>query len=228
MAHIAGTTPRSILSGIILFAMSAAPALAGADSVTLTEGRLTFPVFGGGSFLSATGPDFSIGAASGPFGQVVPSCAPCTPGSSLRTLTSVDFAIGGAVTYKGVSQIINDTVIAGEASAGYSASAGFIVVPPIGGDSVTVIAPFQLVGHVGFATCPTCLTKTPIDLTGGGVASFSFTRSGSAWNLTSGVYDIMAPEPGTGLLVVTAAVGLALLWWRPARRARASAGRRAA
>ena len=218
MAYIACTILRNILSGIIVFAVLAAPAIAGADSVTftsvrLTEGHLTFSV------LVASGPDFSISAAAGPF-SIVPFCDPCTPGSSFDTRTHVDFGVFGMVTYKGVSEIVNDAGIAGQAAASWEASAGSILLPPIG-DSATVSAPFQMVGEVRFANCPTCfpaVNGTYIDLTGAGVASFSFLRRGSAWHLNSEIYEIMTPEPGTGLLVVTAAGGLALLWWRRARR----------
>jgi hypothetical protein len=220
----ATNTSESTLRGIVLVIALAAlwptAAWAGTIGVPLTDGTLTLQVSGGSvndSTLIATGPDFSFGAASGPFGFLPPRCGVsdnCSPGSSFAASTGVLDPIGGGVTYAGVSQNFN-IGMGGSARAGWTVTAGSIVMPPIG-DPFTVTTPFRLDIQVALADCATCFTKsTTLLAAGAGDATFSFAPLGSSWGLTSGVYEVTipinpVPEPSTWLLVPTA-VGLAWL-----------------
>jgi PEP-CTERM motif len=222
MAYAASTRAKSILSGIILgMALEGllwpTPTSADTVGIPLTGGTLTLGL--SDSFLNATGPAFSINAASGPLGLVLPGCpgSTCSPGSFFSTSTSIFGATAGNVSYAGVSESITDALVPGAAFASWSAGAGSILIPPIG-DSFTVTEPFLIALQVRFANCATCFPSnngTLINATGEGVATFSFAPMAfgpPAWGLTSGVYRIATPEPATWLLVVTGVAGLA--WWR--------------
>jgi hypothetical protein len=234
MAYAASTRAASILRGVLLgmaFAGLLWPALTSADSVDipLTGGTLTIQNGGSDSFLTATGPDFSIGAPSGPF-FVSPRCPigpPCSPGSSFSPSTSVFGAIQGGVTYAGVSRPINDqSAVPGTAFASWSAVADSILMPAIG-DSFTVTEPFSIALEVNFPNCATCFSGngTHIHATGAGVAAFSFaptTFGTPAWNLTSGAYEIVTPEPATGVLSVTALIIMGAAYLRRRRKGAAA------
>ncbi len=149
MAH-ATKTSESTLPGIVLVMALAAlllPVAAWADTmVTLDEGMLTLQVSGGTSTdsrLTATGHDFAIGAISGPFGFIGPHCDPCVPGSSFQVGTSIFGAIGGGLTYAGVSYSINDAPVPNAAFVSWTAGGGGIVMPPIG-TTFTATEPFSI------------------------------------------------------------------------------------
>jgi hypothetical protein len=230
MAYAASTRAASILRGVLLgmaFAGLLWPTLTSADSVDipLTGGMLTIQNGGSDSFLTATGPDFSIGAPSGPL-FVSPRCPigpPCSPGSSFSPSTSVFGAIGGSVSYNGVSRPINDqSAVPGTAFASWSASAAPILMPPIG-NPFTVTEPFLITLQVNLPNCATCFagTGTIIHAAGAGGATFSFapTTTGTpAWNLTSGAYEIVTPEPATGVLSVTALIIMGAAYLRRRRK----------
>jgi hypothetical protein len=227
---------ESILRGIILgmalaALLSATPTSADTVGIPLTGGTLTLQVAGGSSVdshLTATGPDFSINAVSGPF-FVPAGCAggPCSPGSFFSAGTSVFGAIAGGVSYRGVSEGVNDAPVPGAAFASWSAGAGSILMPPIG-DSFTVTEPFLITLEVRFANCPTCFNSnngTLINATGAGVATFSFAPLAfgpPAWGLTSGVYQITTPEPTTGVLAATALIIMGAAYLRRRRRGAAA------
>jgi hypothetical protein len=231
MAYAVSTRAASILRGIILGMALAGvlwptPTSADMVDIPLTEGTLTLQVAGGSSVdshLIATGPDFSIGAASGPF-FVAAGCAGglCSPGSFFSAGTSVFGAIAGGVSYRGVSESVNDAPVPGAAFASWSAGAGSILMPPIV-NPFTVTEPFLITLQVSFANCATCFPSnngTFINATGGGVATFAFapmTFGPPAWGLASGVYQIATPEPSTWLLVVTVVAGLGITWRRHRR-----------
>jgi hypothetical protein len=221
---ISASTLRGIVLVMALVAFWPTAAWADTIGVPLTDGTLKLPAQVGFSFdsdsrLVATGPDFSFGAFSGPF-FAPPRCFSglCAPGSSFNANTSVFGAFSGGVTFRGVSQSVNDqAAVAGSAFASWTVTAAPIVMPPIG-DPFTVTTPFLLDLTVSLADCATCLGRhTAIDATGAGNATFSFSFApfpgggGGAWQATSAVYQINpVPEPSTWLLVPTA-VGLAWL-----------------
>src|SRR5262245_20016658 len=234
VSYIATTVHRTLLTFSVALLWPAVAWAVPVVPVQLTEGTLTLSSSFGqvnGSTLSAIGPNFSIGASSLPFGWLYPGCPlPCPAGSVFTVNTGGDFAGGGGVTYNGVSVPISDAGGGGVALAGWMVTADPISMPPLG-SPFTVTESFVITYWVQFPVCtndPSCwYQRFLIQGAGSGIATFSFAPSSNdpnSWEMTSGVYAIQTPEPGTWLLLATGAGALGWRRWRsPHLRSRPAA-----
>jgi hypothetical protein len=196
--------------GLVL-ALSSRPA--GADTITITGGRLQMGSFVGtldlvgerGFTLAAT-----VGVVGGVFAPQQQCFTGCVPGTTVP-LTAVwtGSDVRATVTLDGQTYT-NVGLITSPHAASVRFSGSF-VAPPFADDIATVIAPFLFEGAFSYAP----VGVFPVfreELLGLGTAAVNLRRAQfdpNRWLYTSAVYEFEAiPEPATLLLTAAGVVGL--------------------
>lgn len=209
----------------LLWAMGASPL--GAEPIVITSGLLTVPGFSGRSMtLQGEGFSFIGSIASNANVQPFLLCfSTCEPGTTISLVTiSSGGDVRGDVTYLGESFPCCNGIDRFRAD-GFVEFSGEAVLPPLGGDTAEVTAPFLFQGGIR----PPPSTSLPSGtLMGGGLATLSlrattppFGPVGPGWTFQRLEYRFfedpsVVPEPSSMLLVGS---GIALLLQVRRRRA---------